>query len=459
MIAGTLLMVALAALLWLVCSRATGLSGVQRLLPVAAVAGAAGLWVHNLVDYTWYVVAHQAVFWLLLGVGMARCDVPKSDTDFTVELRARRAATIGGCLLVAFAAVLLVSEVELSRGRRLAARGAFTLAEDHLARVLPINAARWVELSRIYEHRASRGDPSSLRRALELRALARLEQPTEPTHYNALGRISAAMWEASGDRIWLTRAEKYYTQGIDAYPSSTEMLAALGQLQEKDGREREALATYRRVADWYDTPVRTSQAVQYFVDENYAVAYVPLAENALERGDRDQAALDAGRALCLATQWVQSQRQYRQMFQLAGRYDPQKIDTVKALAERAMRVLEETGRPVSKLRIGLGLYRLDRVDESIGVLEELVGTLTPGTLEHDAVRGFALLTLAQCYDGLDRASDAREARQEGLRLAASALERLDKPGAADTVFGWEPDDTARLLLNRQAETSTQQTSP
>ena len=441
-IAAGLLMLGIIGALWRIGRGAARMSGAKRLLAAAAVSGAVGLLVHNLVDYTWYVVAPSVAFWAMLGLGWPAVS-PPAEIEPRSEARQRWVLAPIIIIVLLLSTAALYSEAELSLGRRLARVGALDLAEAHLQRVLRIDAHRWVELSRIYEHRGARGDPEALHKAKRFRIMATQWQPTEPTHYRALGRICSSITALSSDD-WLAKGEIWLRQGVEVYPTSTGMLADLGRVQEQMGNRKEALETYRRLIALYDTPVRTCQAVEYFVDESYAYGWVALAQDAQARGDRQRAMEFAGKGLRTAVAFVKSQRVHRQMLEVAGRYDPQRITEVEGLAEQAIEVLRGLGEPLAMLRIGLALQGLERPQEAAEALAALCGDLEKEHLVSGmAVLAYAKLTLAECLAAIDDAAEAEAVRSQGLALAMQVLPRLgEKPAAGPS--GWDREDTAGL---------------
>lgn len=411
-----------------------------RLLAVAGAAGVVGFWVHNMVDYTWYVVAHHMVLWCMLGLAWPRREDAAPVAAGGWSRRVVALVLAGG---LAWTLTALASEQALTQGRRYARMGALRGAETFLHRVLPMNAYRWVDMSRIYERRGAEGDIDALKTALAYRLTAVEQQPTEPTHYNALGRICVALGELS-DEGYPAQGLAYLQTGLRVYPTSTEMLAALGRIQEQLGKRREAVKTYERLVALYDTPVRTSQAVQYFVDDNYLYAFVALAERAWDAGREGEALKLAGTGLRVAGDYLMAQRRYRQILELSGRYDTEHIARVEGLADRARAVLERLGTPLARLRVGIALHKMDRLEEAVGVLDELVVELHAGDdVGHRAVAAYAALRLGACHKKLENGPAARRATGEGLRLAEQVLEALTEKLPA-SMAGWDDEDAARF---------------
>lgn len=416
-------------------ARTRALAGRERLLPAAALAGCVALWVHNLVDYTWYVTAHQLAFWFLLGLAL-----PNTQDAEAPRPALRRGTVLAGLVIaLTLGGGLLHSEIEMSLAGRAFRAGDTDAAQAHLNRVLKLKADRWVDLSRLAESRAQFSGVEDLHEAVFCRLQAISRQRTEPTHYNALGRLFARIADAETDD-WRLKAIDALEQGLRYYPTSTEMLAALLRLQERQGDHADALETARRLAALYDTPVRTVQAVEYFVDDNYAYAFALLSEDALARKDKPQALRLASRALDVAVEWVRSQRQNKAMLEVAGQYDLDDIEDKKALAARASKTLQELGLPVANLRIGLGLIGLEEHAEAEAVLRALTVEPVPAPrAEADSVRAAALLGLAECAEKRESGS-AEELRAEGIPLAEKALKAV----ASAEVAHWGTEDTTRL---------------
>lgn len=416
--------------------------GTDRLLPAAAVAGALGLWVHNLVDYTWYVTAHQAVFWVLLGLASAPAD--EADAVAPAGQAGRRVGLAAAGFLVVAALVALVSETELAAGRQLARMGASQVAESHLLRVLPVDARRWVEASLLEEHMGARGRPEALTKALELRQRALALQPTEPTHYNALARICEDLEGAGEGEEWLREAQECLRKGIEYYPTSVEMLGRLMRLQERTGQGAKALVTARRLADLYDTPVRTAQAVEYFIDRQYADAFLLLAGDRMAAGDPAGALYPAMKAGDVAAFWVLLQRTNRQILELSGRYDPAEIARMESVARDAMNLLQELDRPLGNYRRALALYRLGELEEARAGLDEIIEKTDPaGDLEKQVVVAEAHLMLVDVLRQMGEDASADAVRETAVPKARGALKALQE-ARPEPFPGWKAEDTLEL---------------
>ncbi|MEN6344640.1 MAG: O-antigen ligase family protein [Armatimonadia bacterium] len=319
----------IAATLWILGRRAGRCELAPRLLVGAAVGAAVGFWVHNLVDYTFYLAAFQVGFWGVLGLAMTEsaADSP-AEQEAPVSSATAWSVAVVSVLLTLAAGIGLASEINLAAGRELARMGATGLARQRLERVLPLNAYRWAELSRLEERDAQAGDPQSLQRALDLRRHAAALQPTEPSHWLSLGRLQL-------DANDLKAAEETYRHCLELQPTSTIALAALAETLDRQGKHEEALATYRRLADLYDTPVRTAQAVEFFIDESYVFAWLALGRDAAEHGDYRRTAQEAQKAIETADAYLNAQKGFQEVLGMAGQYDPQRLEKVQRAAEEA----------------------------------------------------------------------------------------------------------------------------
>lgn len=436
---GLPMLVALGALLaeaWRITGRQPG---PERLLSAAGLAGALGLWVHNLVDYTWYVVAHQAAFWLILGL---TCCAGDEETPAGASGRWKTPVLAGA--LVVFGAVSLFSQIELSIGRRFAQMGADGFAEHHLSRVLPVIPARWTDESLIQERAGSRGRPDALRKALELRQRAIDLQPTEPTHYYAMARICEELGDQTQDAAWYARALDWLERGVQAYPTSTEILGRMLLLQERTAQDDGATKTARRLAKLYDSPVRTAQAVEYFTDQHFADAFLFLARERMKAGDREGALYPAMKAADVAAFWVLQQRTNRQLLEVGGRYDPREVERVEAVARKAMGILQELDTPLGNYRYALNAYRLGEYEEARDVLDDIIQKTDPaGDLERQVVVAQAQLTLVDVLMQLDEGELARAVRETAVPKARGALDALREAGS-EPFPGWRAEDTVEF---------------
>lgn len=415
--------------------------GSPRLLRAAAVGGTLGLWAHNLVDYTFYVAAVHLAFWAVLGLGWPP---PPADGAH----RARRIAGAALCtLLLAGAAMLLFSQAQLAAARRYQAQGAFTAARACLSRVLPLDARRWADLSSICEAEALAGDRSQWQAAIAARRRAAALQPTDPVHRVALARLLTSSGNDQEARTALETA-------LQLHPTSPIALAALGDLLERTGDHNGALAVYRRLAALYDSPVRTVQAVQYFVDEHYAFAFVPLAEDALQRGDRLQAFHFARRAVENVAAYLRNQQDFREVLQVAGKYDTQQQERLRTLGLRALEVLRSLDAPLAKIHVGATQLALGQATEAAKTLAPLAGG------QATDAQGQILLALARLkyWEALSTAGDPAAQQAigpaiEAGRKVAASLTGNSFPERA--IWGWEPSDAQALRVTLAAAEAKQ----
>jgi O-antigen ligase len=408
----------------------TGMPGRARLLAAAAAGGGVGFWLHNCVDYTWYVAALCAGYWGLLG--LARGAVA-GEAEAGEERRRPGLWALALVPVVVWAVVVLASQYNLAQARRFVAVSAGARAQASLARVLPLDAHRWVEQARLDGMGAALGREGAVQRAIRSRERAAALQPTEVTHWLALARLTL------GEPA---RAEGYLREGLAVYPTSTEALAALVGVQRAQGQRQEALATARRLAALYDTPVRTVQAVQYFVDESYLAAWLPLAQEAARAHDAAGLALNAGRAVRTAAAWVRSQRDLKDMLQVARQYDPARIEQVAQVGQEAAALLAHDPAPLSRLRVALALGDLEDPRAGDEALTALAGSLAEkADAASRQVRAWALGGLAELRGRQKDTTGARAAYDQAR--AAGAQVRGDVTGKNQTaVPGLEAEEQA-----------------
>jgi O-antigen ligase/tetratricopeptide (TPR) repeat protein len=418
--------------------------GAPRLLRAAAVGGALGLWVHNLVDYTFYVAAVHLAFWGMLGLAWP--------LDAAGAPGRRRVGASALCtLLLLVAAALLFSQAQLAAARRYQAQGAFTAARESLTRVLPFDARRWADLSSICESEALGGDGSQWQPAIAARRRAAALQPTDPVHPVALARLLIASGDDNDARTALETA-------LRLHPTSPIALAAMGDLQERTGDHTGALATYRRLADVYDSPVRTVQAVQYFVDEHYAFAFAPLAEDALQHGDRIQAFEYARRAVENAAAYLKNQEDFRQVLEAAGKYDTRQQERLVSVALRAVEVMGALDAPLAKVHVGAAQLALGRATEAATTL----APLARAQATDDAGRILTALARLKYWEALAKASDAAADSALGPAVEAGREVSGNLTGnstAERAIWGWEASDVEMLRSALAAAQAKQAAGP
>ncbi len=406
----------------------------ERLLAVAGVGGVVALWVHNLVDYTWYVAGVNGVSWVMLGLAVAPAEAaghgPEPGRGRTMTL----AALMG--ILLLWSVVALHSEAQRTAAVSLARSGNAAAARAKLARVLPIDAYRWSELSKIEESLAAAARPGALRQAIEARRRAISLQPTEPTNYTALGRLLMEDGDAQAARQAMAGA-------VELHPTSTDALAALGRLLQEQGDRAAALDVYRRLVALHDTPVRLAQAVEYFVDRNYVYGWVPLAVEALEQGNREQGLQYASQAADLALQYVAGMELYRPILELSGRYDLRDIGEMEQYALDAAGLLRRVGTPVALLRAAWVLQALGKDSEAAGQFDAAATAAAEAhTVTKRAVKAAAELGRAQCLGAADGGA-GETILAPALATARQVIAELGANGSTGEGE-WQAQDTRRL---------------
>jgi O-antigen ligase/tetratricopeptide (TPR) repeat protein len=375
---------ALGAFLWLLfavgreCVRAarTQEDPLRALAGTAGLAALTGLVLHNLVDYGWSVPAVRLTWLALAGLvvatrsemerpaasrgghfpfGPIRLIRPIYPTGFHFPFSI--SAIILALLLLLSVPLLraAVAEHWLAIGPRLWSEGAAASSIRALEKAIawaPGNGDAYRELAKCLFTRsqgqgrrggASVPAPGDYRRALVLLEQAIARQPTFARNYYLLGYYHEAEDEEEEALRWYSRAVEYD-------PLSIQVWLRLAQTQEKQGREREAEAAYRRVVEIQEGPVgQTNPIPEYRVEDvlRYGEALVALGRLAQAQGKSAAARKLLQRGVDALDQFLQWQANVERMLKQESspekrqdlnriyRYDPQEAERVRVLREEA----------------------------------------------------------------------------------------------------------------------------
>jgi O-antigen ligase len=432
-----------ATVLWRALRGATDLS--LGLLPgLACAAGLGALTassLQELVDYPWYVPAVAATFFALAGLVVGTVDDAKTNaTASWPGARSHRPAAWAGVLL---GALLLVwslragyAEVIGLQADRLADERAYDAAAaayERAARWSPGQARFAVQRAKVLEALVRPGDRDGLARAVAARLAAARLQPTEAVNYVALARL----YGLARDYDSAIRAAQEATRWYPRYPRG---LAQLGMVQQEAGRKTEALATFRRLADLYDTPVGQCPAVTEMVETAYAYAWIALGD-AAERGKQGPEAEHLwGRAAALVSRALTMESGISAQLAAAGEGGMGRVDEDTVIAEKLRLRLGRSPGWEARFRLaGLGLA-LGGGEDSEVAARNLTG-VAPGHRPDPAearATAWVTLALAQHVAGRKLTEEARALAEKGLALDREAMAM---PLPSGTFWLPEDDET------------------
>ncbi len=267
----------------------------DRLLPAAALSALAGFLVHNFVDYSWYSVAVTASLLLLIGASVAQDEPPPGVAPPSRTLRGLRMAVVAG--LAAIGGVLAafylpaqyaaaIARQELAVGRPAAA----VWRAEQAVRRDPLDADNW-ELratAREAEALAQRRYPAGLEAAIADRREAARLRPGDAPNWRRLALLYGEMRDPHAGLEPIARALAHNPNYVLGW-------AAQARLAEQAGDLALATASWQRLADLYDTPVRKYAALE-LPDPTYLYAWDYLARRA-EQAKDGRSALDYRRKM------------------------------------------------------------------------------------------------------------------------------------------------------------------
>jgi tetratricopeptide (TPR) repeat protein len=257
-------------------------------------------------------------------------------------------------------------------------------------------------------------------------------QPTEAVNYVALARL----YESARDYDSSIRAAQ---EAVRWYPRYPRGLAQLGTVQREAGRKAEALATFRRLAALYGTPVGQCPAVTEMVETAYAYAWIALGDAAEHEKQLRKAWHLWGRAAALVSRALTMESGISAQLAAAGEGGMGRVDEDRALAKELLGRFEnnlewEAQFRTSQLCLATG-------DETVSsALENLTGQdagYRPRPAEARVI-AWATLALAEHAAGRKQEKEARALVEKGLVLDREAMAM---PLPAGTFWLPEDDET------------------
>ncbi|MHB8995423.1 MAG: O-antigen ligase family protein [Armatimonadota bacterium] len=401
----------------------------------AAVAGLLASSAQQMADYAWYIPGVGLAFFALAALGLAG-DAPTAAETRPLLKHARWLPLVVGITLLLWASAAQYAEVVAGRANSQIAAGNYRVAIDYLeqaSRINPSQAQFPVQIAKLEEAMAARGDREPLQRAIQARQRATVLQPSEPVNYLALSRL----YEQTGD---LVAADKAIVQGLRWFPSYPRGLAQLAHLQEKSGKHEAALQTYRRLLDVYRSPVGRYPPVQDMVETAYVQAWIALGDASREHNNEVEAVTHYAEGARLLIRAISTEMGTSRQLAAAGEANWGHLEENQQTAAELLERLQKSDLPVS-VKLMIELHKgLENQEDSQRLLRYLIDTI-PRSASGRAARAWAMLQLAQDLEK-DKQEEARALAKKGLLAAKTALDELSDTTAA--LEGWQQADTDAL---------------
>ncbi len=310
--------------------RAGGLRAVEC---VAGLAALAGVGLHNLADYTWYIPAVGLTLAAVVGLAMA---ASREDAPTPVLRRPCWAGASLALIGVVACAWILPAQLQHAEAKALLARGSYQAAIRPLREAVkldPLDASITADLAQATAM-AAIGGPA---RAVKLRLRAAKLNPLAGDNYVGLAELYARLDEEQSALAAARRA-------VAVAPNYARAYVTLAELQQRFGHEDEALETWRALDEVYESPVGQIQAVEQPTDFLWAYAWMALGEAAEGEGRKDEAAKYYRQAAELTGNWASAQRANEEALKMLGTWNEAQVDEaerMQARAEAGLRRAEE----------------------------------------------------------------------------------------------------------------------
>jgi O-antigen ligase/tetratricopeptide (TPR) repeat protein len=310
------------------------------LLMSGLLGGAAASMARNLVDSDWYVTAIGLAFWIVLGaiVGLGN----GRSVSFGRKSGIVSLAVTALAILVLIP--MLAAEIYFERGT-----AAWSESPEDTLRLYqtgimlnPLSAEHHRRMAQAYlAYAGGTGDDSYFERAKsEMLTAIRLEPYTAKNYYQ-LGRLYEF-------RHRNDQAVRAFEASIERHPNAPELLMALARSYEVAGREKDALATWRKMVKVENSPYEKVRAIPEMVEPEYIFAHKALGEEFECKGDKAGAVKEYKLALVRINRYLESVRQLSGVLDASGfRDEKMELSVEEAKYDLAGRVeaLKVTGAP------------------------------------------------------------------------------------------------------------------
>jgi len=410
----------------------------QRLLAAAALAAFAGFWMHNLIDYSWYVPAVGVTVWMLVGMALADEPQPEVIEEAPSWLKASRIAAIavlliGGWLLTRG----LHSQALAAQAEELLREGIPTAAVARIRRAValdPLDSDHYDNLAAFLAAQAEVAGRSKLQEAIATQRHAIALAPTQASLHRKLAYLYAQV----GDLLPAIAAAQ---KAVQLYPNYTKGWITLAELQATSGDAEAALVSYRRVTELYFSPVREYAAIGELSEPGYAEAWQTVGRDALNRGDDGYASFALGMAAKVFTAYFRQVPLRREIMKLQGQWDEARYQQMRTMASEVAQQLVNLHQPLGLLRAGELYIALENTAAGRQVLGQLCQQADSNILHtplEKLIVGRGCIDLAALEESSPVLGVVQKLRSRGRKLIQANLAALDSQLLPPD---WEEDDT------------------
>jgi tetratricopeptide (TPR) repeat protein len=266
---------------------------------------------HNGVDYGWLLYAPASLTWALIGAqpfargegrgvwSVERGGASDSASDVAPiqsKIQNPKSKILTG---VAFALTLLsflpaYGEWKAIQGEDALEKGDLATAQQDYAAASSVDFTEPQWPRRLGEIQRGMGDAKA---AIPFYEDALYRDPLRAAHYYRLALAYEAAREPNRAEVALQRALELDSNSIPA-------LMKLGAMEDQRGHHEAAMKAYRKVAQVQDSPVGKVTALAEMENPEYAAARYVLAKDALDRGDKTEAARQAEAGIESADRYI-----------------------------------------------------------------------------------------------------------------------------------------------------------
>jgi len=432
-----LLVVAIAAIMLSLRGELRRAPPARRALAAAALAAFIGFWVHNLVDYSWYVPAVGITLWALVGLATAREQTPQEEMVTSLGLTmARCAGVLALAVAVGLLALGLRSQALAGRAQVLSYRGMPSAAVAQIRQAIaldPLNASLHEKLADFLAEQKPVSGMAALDRAIIAQKQAIALAPTKPSQHRRLAHLYA-------ERDDLPAAVASAQQAVAVYPNYDKGWITLAQLQKRSGDTDRALTSYRRVTEMYFTPVRKYAAIEEMAEPGYAYAWHAVGVQALGEGNTAEASFALDLAAKVLKTYFEQVPLRREILKLFGQWDEAQHQDLRFLAAETAERIVALGQPIGLMRAGELYVSLEQPTAARRVLVQLCELGAQGSIDApltQLVVGRGCVNLAGLLAAAGEPAQAEQMRDRGQALLATGLSVADNWAMPRD---WEEDD-------------------
>jgi tetratricopeptide (TPR) repeat protein len=280
-----------------------------NIIEAGRVSALVALMLHNGVDYGWLLYAPASLTWALVAarpealspVNSAEASAggdlsPATASPIQTKTRNPKSKILTGLAVFLTLLSLLPAYAEWKavQGEAALNQGdAATALQDYAAASsVDFTEPQWPR--RQGEMQRSGGDAKA---AVAFYQEAVHRDPLRAAHHYRL----ALAYEADGDS---QKSLAELRQALDLDPNSVPVLMHLGEVEERSGHHASAMERYRKVAEIQDGPIGKVTALAEMENPAYSEARYLLAKDAIDRGDKREAAKQAEAGIESADKYI-----------------------------------------------------------------------------------------------------------------------------------------------------------